>query len=222
MTWSAGTFGRTGGSTAWGDDRDAGTEIEAGLHDTHDQDLAQGINDCLHKGGQNAATADISMGSNKLTNLATPTADNDAANKAYVDGHVVVDYQSPVNSNISTSETLIATATVTIPSDWNTYNVEVLATFTLDFFSGVNSGVTQIDVRVRETNTSGAVVANGFDVMAESETYGLSSFGSVFGYQVGETTTGSRVMVLSAEASANASRFQMQGARFKFQCRRTS
>ena len=85
MTWSAGTFSRTGGSTAWGDDRDAATEIEAGLHDTHDQDLAQGINDCLHKGGQNAATADISMGSNKLTNLATPTADNDAANKTYVD-----------------------------------------------------------------------------------------------------------------------------------------
>ena len=86
MTWSAGTFSRTGGSTAWGDDRDAATEIEAGLHDTHDEDLAQGINDCLHKGGQNAATADISMGSNKLTNLAAPTADNDAATKAYADG----------------------------------------------------------------------------------------------------------------------------------------
>lgn len=85
MTWSAGTFSRTGGSTAWGDDRDAATEIEAGLHDTHDEDLAQGINDCLHKGGQNAATADISMGSNKLTNLAAPTAGNDAANKTYVD-----------------------------------------------------------------------------------------------------------------------------------------
>lgn len=82
MTWSAGTFSRTGGSTAWGDDRDAATEIEAGLHDTHDEDLAQGINDCLHKGGQNAATADISMGSNKLTNLAAPTAANDAARLA--------------------------------------------------------------------------------------------------------------------------------------------
>ncbi|MDP6722773.1 MAG: hypothetical protein QGF59_29185, partial [Pirellulaceae bacterium] len=35
-------------------------------------------------GGQ-AFTADQSMGSNKITNLATPTADSDAATKAYVD-----------------------------------------------------------------------------------------------------------------------------------------
>lgn len=32
-----------------------------------------------------SAAADVSMGGNKLTNVATPTADTDAANKAYVD-----------------------------------------------------------------------------------------------------------------------------------------
>lgn len=27
--------------------------------DTHDKDLADSINDCIHKGGQNSATADV-------------------------------------------------------------------------------------------------------------------------------------------------------------------
>lgn len=110
MTWSSGTFGRTGGSTAWGDDRDAGTEIEAGLHDTHDEDLAQGINDCLHKGGQNAATADISMGSNKLTNLAAPTAANDAATKAYADA------SGPFGGAVAGDQVLARLAST--PSGW--------------------------------------------------------------------------------------------------------
>lgn len=111
MTWTGGNYSRPGGSTAWGDDRDAGTEIEAGLHDTHDQDLAQGINDCLHKGGQNAATGDISMGSNKLTNLATPTADNDAANKAYVDSAFVTGGIVPYTSTTPPSGWLLCDGT---------------------------------------------------------------------------------------------------------------
>ena len=107
MTWSGGTYTRPGGSTAWGDDRDASTEIEAGLHDTHDEDLAQGINDCLHKGGQNSATADISMGGNKLTSVGTPTADNDAANKAYVDSAFVTGGIVPYTSTTPPSGWLL-------------------------------------------------------------------------------------------------------------------
>ena len=52
----------------------------ASRHDTHDKDLADGINDCLHKGGQNSATADISWGGYKITGLAAGTAATDAAN----------------------------------------------------------------------------------------------------------------------------------------------
>lgn len=90
MTWSGGSYTRPGGSTAWGDDRDANVEIEAGLHDVHDEDLAQGINACLHKGGQNSATANLDMGSNKLVNMADPTNAQDAATKNYVDSMSVV------------------------------------------------------------------------------------------------------------------------------------
>lgn len=52
----------------------------ASRHDTHDKDLADGINNCIHKGGQNSATADISWGGYKITGLAAGTAATDAAN----------------------------------------------------------------------------------------------------------------------------------------------
>ncbi len=78
MAWSGGTFSRTNGvnsgSQTWQDDRDAGTKIRADRHDTHDQDLADGINSTLHKGGQNTPTADLPMGSQKHTGVGDATA----------------------------------------------------------------------------------------------------------------------------------------------------
>lgn len=70
MPWSGGSFSRTNGvntgSTLWADDRDAGTKIRADRHDTHDQDLADGINACLKKDGGNTVTGTIDFDGNKL------------------------------------------------------------------------------------------------------------------------------------------------------------
>ena len=85
MPWAAGTFSRLYGAAGWVDDRDAGTKILATRHDSHDQDLATGINNALAKDGTNAATADIGLGGFKITSLGTPTNAADAATKAYVD-----------------------------------------------------------------------------------------------------------------------------------------
>jgi hypothetical protein len=83
MPWSGGTFTRTNGvhtgSTLWVQDRDAGTKILATRHDTHDQDLADGINETLEKSGSNAATGDLDIGSNRITLVADGTAKTDAA-----------------------------------------------------------------------------------------------------------------------------------------------
>jgi hypothetical protein len=83
MPWSGGAFTRTNGvhtgATLWAQDRDAGTKILAARHDTHDQDLATGINSTLEKSGSNAATGNLNIGSNRLTAVADGTAKTDAA-----------------------------------------------------------------------------------------------------------------------------------------------
>ena len=83
MPWSGGSFTRTNGvhtgSTVWVQDRAAGTKILATRHDTHDQDLADGINSTLNKEGSNAATGNLNIGSQRLTAVADGTAKTDAA-----------------------------------------------------------------------------------------------------------------------------------------------
>ena len=59
MAWSGGTFTRTNGvntgATTWATDAAAGVKIRSDRHDTHDQDLATGINQCINKDGSNTA-----------------------------------------------------------------------------------------------------------------------------------------------------------------------
>lgn len=83
MPWGGGTFTRFNGvfsgSLVWTNDKDAGTKITSAHHDTHDQDLAQGINACLNKNGQNSPTANIPWGGYKITGLSYGSADKDSA-----------------------------------------------------------------------------------------------------------------------------------------------
>jgi len=74
MAWSGGTFSRALGANQWANDAAANVGIEAGIHDTQDNDLATGINACLNKNGQNSPTVDISMGGFKFTNAGVATA----------------------------------------------------------------------------------------------------------------------------------------------------
>lgn len=83
MPWSGGSFTRTNGvntgSTLWAQDRDEGYKILASHHDTHDQDIADGVNSTLEKSGSNAATGNLDIGSNRITTMADGTAKQDAA-----------------------------------------------------------------------------------------------------------------------------------------------
>lgn len=77
MSWSGGTYTKGNNATGgWTGDASLGIGIEAGRHDTQDNDFATGINTCLTKDGQNAATADLPMGGFKHTNVAVATARN--------------------------------------------------------------------------------------------------------------------------------------------------
>ena len=80
MSWSGGTYSKGNSATGgWTGDASLGIGIEAGRHDTQDNDFATGINNCIAKDGQNAATADLPMGAFKHTNVANATARNNYA-----------------------------------------------------------------------------------------------------------------------------------------------
>lgn len=74
MSWAGGTYLKgNNGTGGWTGDASLGIGIEAGRHDTQDNDFATGINQCLNKDGSNAATADLAMGGFKHTNVANAT-----------------------------------------------------------------------------------------------------------------------------------------------------
>lgn len=76
MPWSGGSFSRTNGSntgtTVWQQDEAGAVDIEADRHDTHDQDLADGINACLAKDGSNAMTGNLNLNGNSFDNASAP------------------------------------------------------------------------------------------------------------------------------------------------------
>lgn len=83
MPWSDGNFGRTNGTysgaAVWQSDLGASIKIVAARHDVHDKDLSDGIDACLHKGGQNSPSANISWGNYKITALGDGSSASDAA-----------------------------------------------------------------------------------------------------------------------------------------------
>lgn len=80
MSWSGGTYTKgNSGTGGWSGDAALGIGIEAGRHDTQDDDFTTGINTCLTKDGQNTATANLPMGGFKHTNVANSAARNQYA-----------------------------------------------------------------------------------------------------------------------------------------------
>lgn len=85
MSWSGGTY-RKGNylTNGWTGDAAAGIGIEAGRHDTQDDDFANGINACLAKDGSNAATGNINLNANKIINVSSATTRTDAPNAGQI------------------------------------------------------------------------------------------------------------------------------------------
>jgi microcystin-dependent protein len=106
MPWAAGSYSKgNNGTGGWTGDASLGIGIEAGRHDTQDNDFATGINQCINKDGSNAATGDLNIGNFKLTNVANGTSNNHAASVSQVNALV------PAGS-------IIATAVSAAPAGW--------------------------------------------------------------------------------------------------------
>ena len=94
MGWSGGTYTRSDGvftgTSIWQSNRDAGTKIVADRHDTHDQDIATGLNQAINKDGSNAMTGALNMGRQKISSLAEGTAHTDGINAGQIqDGGLI-------------------------------------------------------------------------------------------------------------------------------------
>jgi hypothetical protein len=85
MPWAAGSYSKgNNGTGGWVGDASLGIGIEAGRHDTQDNDFATGINQCLNKDGSNAATGNLNLGGFKYTNAAAATFRTDLPQVAQV------------------------------------------------------------------------------------------------------------------------------------------
>lgn len=75
MPWSGGQFTRI---YNWVDDKNAGIPITASRMDGDSDDFASGINNTIAKDGSNTPTANLNIGSFRLTSVGTATALTDA------------------------------------------------------------------------------------------------------------------------------------------------
>lgn len=107
----SGTFNRnTGvytGSTAWTQTRDAARKVRADDHDTHDQDIANGLSNCVTKDGQTTITANLPMAGFRHTNCGNAVADTDYATLGQVKAGI-----STAGSSLSTTQTTYSTDAV--------------------------------------------------------------------------------------------------------------
>ena len=74
MAWAGGAFTRANGTNEWVTDYNNGVGIEPARHDTQDNDLATGINQCLNKDGSNSMTGNLNLNNNIPTNIGAGTA----------------------------------------------------------------------------------------------------------------------------------------------------
>ena len=78
-----GSFRRTDGSrtggNVWQQARDASVKVNAADSDTHDQDIAEALENCLTRDGQNSPSADLPMAGRKHTGVADAVQDDQYA-----------------------------------------------------------------------------------------------------------------------------------------------
>jgi hypothetical protein len=71
MGWSGGSYSKgNAGTGGWAGDASSGIGIEAGRHDTQDNDFATGINQCINKDGSNSMTGPFNAGGQNVINAA--------------------------------------------------------------------------------------------------------------------------------------------------------
>ena len=92
MPWDgSGTFERTDdtrtGADVWRQARDANVDVNAPDHDSHDEDLAEGIENCVARDGQNSPTGNLPMATHRHTGCGDAEADDEYATFGQLERH---------------------------------------------------------------------------------------------------------------------------------------
>lgn len=174
MSWSGGVYTKgNAGSGGWAGDAAAGIGIEAGRHDTQDNDFATGINQCLNKDGSNAATGNLNLNSNKITNLANASASGDAMAYGQIRNGTPL-YLDTANNRLG-----IGTTTPIAPLDIakSLSGIDLAVT---KYESGAQGAILHLRKSKNDTIGNNTIVTNGD---ALGEVYFMGANGS--GYTVG-------------------------------------
>ena len=95
MPWTGSIYIRTDGTyngqTVWFENFSNNIKIVYSRHDTHDQDIADGITACLNKNGANTPSTNLPWGGFKITGYGTASANTDVPKWGQVLGTVTLD-----------------------------------------------------------------------------------------------------------------------------------
>lgn len=120
----SGTFNRnTGvytGSTAWTQTRDAARKVRADDHDTHDQDIANGLSNCVTKDGQTTITANLPMAGFRHTNCGNAVSDTDYTTLGQIKSGVTFNSSAKIKGDFSNATVESRTAFQTSTTNGNT------------------------------------------------------------------------------------------------------
>lgn len=144
-----------------------GTTISTSWANTTLSDIASALTNCVTRDGQSPATADLPMGSHKITNLATPSASGDALSwgkTANVSALTVATFDGLLKGTAGVVSAAIAGTDYVSASSTDTLTNKTLTNPTINGFTG-NTAVINIGSNQIYKDTSGNV---GFGVVPTS------------------------------------------------------
>ena len=183
MAWNgSGAFSRTNGthtgSTVWTQDKDAGTKIVSNRHDTHDQDLSDGINACIAKNGENYMTGALDL-NGQVIEL---DADADTKIGATADDRIDITVGNSITERIGHDSTntsafhLVAPAALTAQANTAYAHVNVAPAGAVTVPSGTTAVVSSLEVNEPNITAMGTVTAAASLYVSGAPSEGSSNY----------------------------------------------
>ena len=145
MAWiGSGTFSRI---TTCVSPAVTGTTIDSADMNTYTADVTSGINSALAKNGENAATNDLDIGANLITNLADGVADDDAATVSQVNTVRAGVFVDNANGEPTVNSTVFDTVATVTQATWESIGASG-ATRTWSAMSSVPAGAEWIELKL--------------------------------------------------------------------------